>query len=35
MKTMIELTGINIAIMIGVFVLVIVIFAYFIRKELK
>lgn len=32
---MFELTPLNIVIMIGVFVLVVVIFAYFIRKELK
>jgi len=32
---MFELTPLSIAIMVGVFVLVMVTFAYFIRKELK
>jgi len=32
---MIELTAQNIAIMVGVFIVVIIIFAFFIRKELK
>jgi hypothetical protein len=32
---MIELTGPNIAIMIGIFIVVIITFAFFIRRELK